>query len=243
VDRRHLADLLHEQDIKIMNSEQAVQSGKLANVQGMIYGNVHVQYEDQQLTREVFDIMSRGTKTKQYTKRYCQVVVNLTMDNVDTGKPYHVFSRTKDFDSDRDSGESSFAKTLGFSQSKPEPVSQTAEKLLNLVVSEFIADISPHREVLKVVLEKGMSKAVDSGNKLAKTGDYAGALEDYQSACREKPEDDGAVFNAGVMYEVQGDLARAEQQYLKAFRMNAKDKYASARQRARVEGKTEKDEN
>ncbi|HUS47445.1 MAG TPA: CsgG/HfaB family protein [Phycisphaerae bacterium] len=235
VDRRNLGKILTEQDIRIMNSEQAVKAGKLADVQAMIYGQVTVNVTDERLSRSYFDPFSRSMKKKDYTKRYCLVAVNLTMDDIDTAKTFHTFTLTKEFDSDKDKEGSSLGGVLGFSSDDPPPADQTVNQMLDLVVQQFVREISPHKVVVSVKLGNGKSEAVKTGNKLAKAGDYAEALEMYQAAMSERPDDDGAAFNAGVMYEALCDFSNAEKNYSKAISLKAKDEYIEARQRVRAE--------
>jgi tetratricopeptide (TPR) repeat protein len=176
-------------------------------------------------------------KTKPYTKRYCLVSVNLTMTDIDTAKTIHTFTITKEFDSEKDGEKSAVGQFLGFSSDSPPPVDQTVNGMVDLVVQEFCQQISPHRQALSVKLEGGKTKAVEKGNTLAKAKDYPGALEMYEAGLAEKPDDDGAAFNAGVMYEAQGDFANAEKSYQKAFKLgDNKQKYADAKQRVRQEG-------
>lgn len=238
VDRNNLAKILREQDIKIMNSDTAVQMGKLANVQAMIYGNVRVSARDDHGTKTYFDVFSQTMKTKPYTKRYCQVSVGMTMTDVDTATSFYSKEITRGFDSEKDGGSSGAGAFFGFSSDTPPPIDQTINQLVEQVVAEFCQQISPHREVVRVPLEKGKTKSVAMGNKLAKVKEYGEALEKYKAGMAEAPEDDGAVFNAGAMYEALLDFENAFQCYDKAFKMNPdKNEYVEARRRVRQESK------
>jgi len=240
VDRRNLAKIMREQDIKIMNSEQdAVKVGKLANVQAMIYGNIRVNAKDERYMASYFDIFSQTTKTKPKTKRFVLVSVNLSMTDIDNGKVILPYTLTKEFDSEKAS--SGMAAAFGFGSDTPPPVDQTVNKVMDEVVQEFAQQICPYRMEVKVHLESGKTKGVERGNVLAKSKDYPGALEMYKAALAEMPKDDGANFNAGAMCEAQGDFGGAEQYYTRAFGLSGDDKktqqkYADARQRVRAEG-------
>jgi predicted TPR repeat methyltransferase len=89
--------------------------------------------------------------------------------------------------------------------------------------------------VVRERLAKGKSDAVDTGNKLAEASDYKGALEVYLQAIKEKPDDHGAMFNAGLMCEAAGDLKQAQDYYDRAFRLKPEEQYIRARQRVRTE--------
>ncbi len=235
VDRRNLAKIMHEQDIKIMNSETAVQAGKLADVQAMVYGTVAVKVSDEQATRSVFDPFSRSMREKTYTKRNCYVSVNITMTDIDTASALRTFTLSKTFDSDKDGKSSALGKMMGFSSDNPPAASETVGQLLDVVVAEFIQQISPHRQAISERLESGKTSAVDKGNKLAKEKEYADALEQYRKAIRERSDDDGACFNAGLMCEALGDFDGATDYYSKAVQLGDKDKYIKARKRVKAE--------
>lgn len=248
VDRRNLAGILQEHDVQIMNATDAAkveEKLKIANVQAMIYGTVTVNARDERASREVLDIgslagRSVSTKTKYYTKRYCYVSVNLTMDDVQTSKTIKTFTLQQAFDSEKDTGSSSLGKFVGFGSDNPPPVAETVDKVLTVCVEQFIKEISPHRVNEKVKLESGESPKVETGNKLAKAGEYADALALYRQAMAEKHGDYGAVFNAAVMCEALGDMKGAYELYSKAFQMNPKkDSCLECRKRVKAEMKEE----
>jgi tetratricopeptide (TPR) repeat protein len=86
-------------------------------------------------------------------------------------------------------------------------------------------------------METGASKIVETGNKLARAGDYDEALECYTRALQTNPDDHGAMFNAGLIHEAKGELAAAEQYYSRAFAIKDREKYVLARARVRTECK------
>lgn len=231
VDHRNLKEILQRQDIHIMTSNEAADAGKLANVHAMIYGTVSVMASDETVVKTVPDIINRGLKQKEYVKRHCLVTVNLTLDDVETARTLRTFTVSKEMDSDKDSA--SALSAIGFSSDNPPPVSQTVNGLIDQCVSEFVAQISPHRVEFVQKLQKGKSNAVKTGNKLAAAGDHKEALDMYLEALQIKPNDDGAAFNAGVMQEALGNVDAAQELYTRAFRLKQKDEYVQARQRVR----------
>jgi len=235
VDRGHLAQVLKEQDLQIMTSDQAVSAGKIAQVQAIIFGDVRVQTRDEPAQRQQYNIVTRRMDTVYYRKRFCLVSVSLTMTDVDNSKQIHKFAIPKQFDSDKEGGNAAIMKMFGMGSDNPPPVDDTVNKLVDEVVKEFTAQVSPTRAQVPVKLEPGASETVATGNKMAKAGDYAGALDVYKTAMQQKPDDDGAVFNAGVMQEALGHFAEADQLYFKAFQMGKKQKYIDARQRVHRE--------
>lgn len=231
VDHRNLEQILHRQDIHIMTSDQVAQAGKLADVHAMVYGTVSVIATDEHAVRKVPDLINRGIKEKHYVKRHCLVTVNITMDDVETSKTLRTFTATREMDSDKDSP--SALSAIGFSGDNPPPVAQTVNSLIDQCIGEFVRQISPHRVETRQKLQKGKSKLVETANKLAVVGDIDEALELYIEALAIKSDDDGAAFNAGVMYELKQDFAQAEEFYTRAFRLKDRDEYVQARQRVR----------
>ena len=67
-------------------------------------------------------------------------------------------------------------------------------------------------------------------------GKSESTLDWYERAIEENPDDHGAVFNAGVMHEAMGQFKKAESCYDRAFKIEPKNQYVSARRRVRTEG-------
>ncbi len=240
VDRKRLAAILDEQDLQLAISDTASAEtlGKLAKVDAMIYGTVHVNHRDERATRKSFDPLSRSLKTVSYTRRFVMVSVNFTMDAVNTGRTLASVSAVREYDSDKDKDKSkgeSVGKVLGFSGDNPPPTDSVVGELIDQCVGEFIVKISPHEVKVVEKLRRTKSKIGETGNKLAEAGDHAEALEYYQAAIDADPADHEAVFNAGVMHEAMGNLSAAEQHYDRAFRMEPEEQYIHARRRVRQE--------
>ena len=242
VDRKRLRAIMDERDLQlaISDTSSAGKAGKLANVDAMIYGNVTVMSRDEQGTREVFDFARNTTKTVPYNKRYCMAAINFTMDDINTSKTITTVTVTREYDSEKknSSGAAALAMAMGMGgSSNVAPVDQVLENLIDQCVKEFVSKVSPHQVAFSEKLMTGKSKPVGTANKLAFAGEYSEALDLYLQSIELKPDDDGAMFNAGLMYEAMGKLDRAEQLYDRAFKTKDKDKYVLARRRVRVEAK------
>jgi len=239
VDRMRLKAILDEKDLQmaVSDSASAGQAGKIADVQAMIYGTVKVSTQQQTKTRTTIDPLRRRTKTVTYKQLYCMANINFTMDHVGTSKTLAAVNATHEFDSEKDkkSKKTSIAKAMGFKGDNVPPSDQILNRLIDDCIDEFLSKISPHEEVVTEKLQKGKSKIVATGNTLAVAGDYAEALECYQSAVEQNPNDHGAIFNAGVMNEAMGNFVEAEQLYDKAFKIDPKESYVFARKRVRLE--------
>jgi len=236
VDRQRIQAILDEQDLQtaVCDTASAGQVGKLADVQAMIYGSVKVTVEEQNTTRTTFDPIHQTMRTVPYTRRFCLAAVNFTMDDLVTGKTLAAVSVTRQYDSDKDkSAGGKLGRVIGFAPDKTSPVDQIISGLIDQCVQEFVNKISPHEIVVTEKLQRCKVKAGATANKLAKAGEYEEALEIYLQIIKARPDDHGAAFNAGLMYEALGQLDKAEQFYDKAFRINPKERYVLARKRVR----------
>jgi len=247
VDRKRLKAVLDEQDLQaaFSDSSKAVQAGKIAKVDGMIYGTATLTSRDEHLTRTTVNPLTKSSKEVPYLKRQVMVAINFTFDDIATGKTLASVPTMHNSDEKQKKSSSGgigdFAKKAmsgiggGDSGGDIQSVDQMAMPLIDECVQEFLNKISPHEVVVTEPLGKGKTEAVRTGNKLAMAKAYADALEAYQAASREKPDDYDAVFNAGVMYEVLGKLGEAEKCYDAAFKLKPQTQYAQARQRVRQE--------
>lgn len=237
VDRMRLKAILDEQDLQIAISDGAAAGrvGKLADVQAMIYGSVKATARAERDTRSVFDTARMRPKTISYTRRYCLAAVNFTMDDVSTGKTLASASTSREYDSAKGASTLSRVKTVAGLGSNIGELDAIVVTLIDECVAEFLGKISKHEVVVIEELQRGKSEVVGTGTKLAAVGDYAEALECYQKGMKQAPEDHEVVFNIGVIYEAMGNLARAEEYYGRAVRMEPKERYIGARKRVRLE--------
>ncbi|MCJ7544000.1 MAG: tetratricopeptide repeat protein [Phycisphaerae bacterium] len=240
VDRKRLKAVLDEQDLQaaIVDSAKAVEAGKIAHVDAMIYGTMNVTTRDEEFTQTVVDPFSRSTKQVQRTKRYVMAAVNFTIDDVTTSKTLTTVSVVREYDSEKDKSGGrggALGKLVGMGGDKLPASDQILSGLIDECVAVFVAKISPHQVVVSEKLGKGKSDSVQTGNKLAVAGDYAEALDLYKTAAEANSEDHEALFNAGVMCEALGRLGEAEQYYDRAFKLKPQEQYALARKRVRTE--------
>jgi tetratricopeptide (TPR) repeat protein len=246
VDRKNLKKIMDEQDLQIASitdAAQAAKVGQVAKVDAMIYGNATVITRDERGSKQVIDPLNRSTKTVDYTKRFVQVTVNFTMDNVRTSKMLATAAVKREWDSEKDGkkgGMAAVTGALGVGDSQPDAAAQVIGRLVDECCHEFVGMICPHPEVVTERLESGKSKKASRGNTLAEEGDYKGALDFYLEAIQENPDDAGAMFNAGLMYEATGNLEKAGEFYNRAWREKDLKKYAAARQRVLREAEAPK---
>ncbi|MBN1555488.1 MAG: tetratricopeptide repeat protein [Phycisphaerae bacterium] len=240
IDRKRVRAIMEERDFQmsVVDTDQAVEFGKIAQVDAMIYGTVYV---DQSEKDEIIHIPVpyAGTMRKTVTHRMSTAAVTFAMVDVQTTKTICSVTVTRKYDS-KNSPKEEKEKYKEFKNN----LSAITQHLIDECVREFVGKISPHEVVVSLQLEAGKSKLVKNGNNFADEGEYKDAIEVYQSALRETPDDDGAMFNIGVCYEAMGQLTQAEQWYNKAIRLNPDSEYIRARKRVRVEaeGEDETDE-
>ena len=237
VDRKRLKQIMDEKDLQMAIADTATASrvGKIANVDAVIYGTVHVSTKDESASRRVFDPLSRSLKEKRYTKRFCQVAVNFTMDDIKTGTTLATEAEPREYNSEDDEKAGGIGKALGIGAEKLPPTEKVIAELVDRAVTSFAAGISPHRETFTETLAGSTSRLVRDGHEFAESSEWADALRCYQQAIQANCDDHGAVFNAGVMCEVMGELKKAEQYYDQAVRLEPKGEYIAARGRVRRE--------
>jgi len=238
-DRKRLSAIMDERDVQLMiaDTDTAAKVGKIADVDAMIYGNVTIITRQSTGYRKVFDPLSQKVKRQPYRKQYCLATVNFTMDNINTSRTLATVTVKRDYDSERDEEKSFMVQTLGIGGDELSPRDQIIAVLIERCVEEFLAKISPHREVIEERLWKGKTDFVKSGNRFAEAGEYADALELYLQGIKEKPDDRGAIFNAGVVCEAMGRLKEAQAYYDQAIAIKAKapSQFIKALSRVRAE--------
>jgi len=237
-DRKKLKEIMDQRDVNVMvsNASTAVQVGKLAKVDAIIYGTVMVTQQRDHIAKQVPTLGGSTyvtTKTVYVTRQTCQIQVTFTMDDVNTGMTLVAMSPKRDFDSDKAS-KGGLAKFVGMG-GEPAPADQVINGLIDECVDEFIARISPHDVSIPVKLGNGKSETVVTGNKLAAAGDTDEAITCYERAAKEHPDDADAFFNAGVMYEKRLQWKESERMYSRAFEIKPEERFIEARRRVRNE--------
>lgn len=233
VDRKRLQELLDQRglQLRISDTATAAEAGRIAEVDAVIYGSVSVLARDRQVSRAGPDRASDRPERIHYTRRYCTVSVNFTVDQVSTPMTLAAVTLSSQYDSPKDDQGQQIGRALGFWGDDLPSANQIHGWLIDACVKQFIRKISPRSVSETVELERGRSRTARKGNKLARAGDYDKALDCYVRAMEADGHDDGAAFNAGVMCEARGDSRQAEQYYSRAFALNDKEKYLLARDR------------
>lgn len=247
VDRKRLASIMEERDmrISIADSAAAARVGKLAECDAMIYGTVNIVTRDEHSTRTVYNAASKTYQQVPHLKRFAMAAVNFTLDDIITGKTLTSVTATRQYDSDKDdvSRMDAFMAAVGSpTQKTPRAMDQIVDNLVSQCVTEFLNKISPHQVRFEEKLAGVRSPSAELGGKLALAGEHAEAVDAYQRGIAEKPDDHGAMFNCGLVYELMAkqdvaNLTKAEEYYDKAVKVKPDLRYIMARKRVRSEQK------
>jgi tetratricopeptide (TPR) repeat protein len=114
-------------------------------------------------------------------------------------------------------------------------------RLMQKAAAEAAGKIAPHQTQRDVRLAgatfgKGAG-AIRQGNELARQGDWAKAMEQWQSALAENPESDAAMYNLGVACEAVNDFERARRMYAAAAERSDNELYRKALARVERSGR------
>ena len=237
-DRAHVRKVLEEKQLQMAFSDpgSVVKAGKFAGVDAMIVGRVTASGQDSQVSESYFDIISQSMRQRMVTIRQVSVNVSMKLISVKSGREFVTRAAFREYDSSdkKKGGGSGGLAFIGIGGSKLKGVQATVEELLRQCMRELHGVISPHDVAVQVSLQRGRSKDVKTGNVFADEGNYKEALTYYLRAIQAMPDDHGAMFNAGAMYEAMGDLPNAQKMYGRAMSVNADRKYIVARNRVKT---------
>lgn len=240
IDRKRLQAIMEERDFQmsVVDTDQAVEFGKIAMVDAMIYGTVYIDQVEKIETHNVSGPYGVSIPVKS-EYRASTAAVTFAMVDVQTTKTICSVTITRKYDSKTMSKEE---KQLYKKVEKN--LAAITQMLIDECVREFVGKISPHEVEVQLQLEAGKTQQVKDGNNFASEKEYKDAIDMYQSGLAEAPDDDGAMFNIGVCHEALGQLTDAETWYDKAIRVRPDPEYIRARKRVRVEavGQDEADE-
>jgi tetratricopeptide (TPR) repeat protein len=188
----------------VVDTDSAVAYGKNLGADAVVYGTVSVLW---------------AGPLHQAQATQCDVTVRFVIDDVKTASTLAALS---------------FSSRYPAEGAPPSPLGAAAPEAVELIaqcVDRFIAWLSPQTVPVSEHLQVGRTRLVLDGNRLARAGEYTEALGYYLRGMEESPGDDGAVFNAGLMYEAMGELDKARQFYDRAALMRPSEQVDQARQR------------
>ncbi|MGQ9560036.1 MAG: CsgG/HfaB family protein [Candidatus Oleimicrobiaceae bacterium] len=248
VERERVLQILEEHKLAmagVVDAATAKEVGRLLGVDALIFGEVTAyslepdQVGTEKVERKVgtgqYRTVRRGNKEvreeimktvlvdQEYRIRRGAVGVTFRMVKVETGELLAVKSNTKSYDSGK--------VVAGRGTLKPRE--QILKDLLSGVVEEFARQIAPYVVVERRPIEKGKGM-MTVGRKYAQRGLWAEARDAFAQAVASQPRDAAAHYNLGLALEVLGDWDKAEAEYQRAIRLQAKDIYLDALARVRT---------
>jgi tetratricopeptide (TPR) repeat protein len=188
----------------VVDTASAVEYGKRLGADAVVYGTVSVVW---------------AGPLHQPEATQCDVTVRFVIDDVKTASTLAALS---------------FSSRYPPEGAPPSPAGAAAPEAVELIaqcVNRFIAWLSPQTVSVTEHLQFGRTQLVLEGNHLARQGQYSEALGCYLRGMEESPGDDGAVFNAGLMYEAMGQFDKARQFYDRAALMHPSEQVDQARRR------------
>jgi tetratricopeptide (TPR) repeat protein len=191
--------------IVVTDTASAAEFGKSIGADAVAYGTVAVTWAD-------------WPKDSDAQVGQCVVTVRFVIDDIQAGRTLAAAAFSRRYPPDD-------------SRTSPAAGREVVEELLAQCVDRFVAWLCPQGIAVNERLQVGRTRTVLDGNRLARAGKFAQALDCYLSAMDESPGDDGAVFNAGLMYEALGQLDKARQFYDQAALMRPGDQVDQARKR------------
>lgn len=100
------------------------------------------------------------------------------------------------------------------------------QQALSEVVGNFLRDITPRMVTEKIELDD--AQPLKPGIQRAEQGDLAGAEQAWKSVLEKDPGHPGAIFNLGVLLEVNGEFEKAAEHYQRASSLSPKPLYRQA---------------
>ena len=185
----------------IVDTPSAVAWGKAIGVDAVAYGAVVVAWPGSSRTGR----SATGPAGGPAAIPSCQVTVNLVIDEVRGGRTIASLVVSQRYPPQDEA------------RAVPSPAAPSAEAVVEELVAQcvdrLVGRLCPQTVWVNAQLQFGRTRLVLDGNRLARAGQYAAALDCYLQAIKLSPGDDGAVFNAGLMCEAMGRLDEAAEFY------------------------------
>jgi hypothetical protein len=185
----------------IVDTPSAVAWGKAVGADAVAYGTV-----------AVIGSGERAGAKPTGGQVACQVVVNLVIDDVRSGRTVASLSVSQRYPPPQT------AAPPGSAPAAP-AAEAVVEELIAQCVDRLVKRLCPQTVWVNEQLQFGRTRLVLDGNHLARAGQYEQAMDCYLRAIELSSGDDGAVFNAAVMCEALGRLDEAQKLYERAAAM------------------------
>ncbi len=154
---------------------------------------------------------------QHYVIRRGTVAVTFRVVNIETGELIASKAKSKSYDSGK----------LIEGRGKLKPQDAILNDLMNEIVEDFARQIAPYSVTEKLALESGKD-AIKVGVQYARNGLWDEAIEAFQTAVNQQPQNSNSHYNLGVAYQVVGDYDNAEKEFNKAIALKNKNLYFRA---------------
>ena len=258
LERDKLRRVMEEQNLGmagIVDDATAARVGELLGVDALIFGEVTMyDVEDKEVEKMVKErrgtgkyqtVEEKDKKTgevkkvrkeiyeevyvpKKYWVRLGNVAINFRVVDTGTGRLLAAHSESGSYDSEKD--RSFWEKVSDTRNLKPK--SEILDGLSDDICKKFARMIAPYYTQEKRTIEPGQG-SIGMGVKYAEAGLWPEAMEAWEQAITEMPNEPAGYYNLGLAYEVQGMLERAEASYKKAVGLKNKKLYMDALARIR----------
>ncbi len=231
IEREAVATIMKEKDLAdagLAEENKALQLGKLSKAQAICFGKVVIDIQTVSGKAKTVRFKRTGsgvvpaTEYKKRIKRTITVAATVKLVATATDKSILTFnkrySNTIDLKPSAVLGSDASAADLS-------PEDDVIMTLITRIVDDFVAQLMPHEVHMRIPLAKVKSKPAKTAVKLAKVGDYEEAISLFKDAIEIKPNDHGAVYDLGVMYEVTHRPELALKYYKRAYSIKDKDLY------------------
>jgi hypothetical protein len=190
----------------IVDTPSAVAWGKAVGADAVAYGTVVVVSSGQTPPARASTRPAGRVQTEVLS---CQVTVSLVIDEVPAGRTVASMAVSQRYPSQ--------------GAGSPGPAAPSAdavvEELISQCIDRLVGRLCPQTVWVNERLQFGRTRLVLDGNGLARAGRFEKALDCYLRAAELSSGDDGAVFNAALMYEALDQLATAREFYERAAAM------------------------
>ncbi len=250
--RRETRKVLAEQDLKaagLVDAGTAVRAAKLLDVQALITSKLNIRIEVKKSKKTTFDLThiaaaagshwgagsaSIGAREADQISRNMTVQCSFGMMDAATGDTYFEYAPKPFRKHDKKTPGVIFGRSSG--EGDLDPVDMYIGELVQQGTREFVSMFAPCEVEYAYELESSSNEASAAGVASMRAEDYETAMQHFQAALAEIPEDHRSVFCMGVAGELMGDWDAALKYYKQACGMRGVDeeemaKYLAAKNR------------
>jgi hypothetical protein len=239
VERESVAAIMKEKDLidaGLAEENKAVQLGKLAKAQAICYGRVVIDIrtvEGQSKTLKFYPgrrSMNVHSEPVKRIKRTISVSATVKLVETATGKSIITFNRRSSQTADLKPG---MLMGEDAQEINLRPEEDVIERLITTIVDEFVGQIVPYEVRYEVKIVKPKGKLAKGALKYLRIGEYEKAENLFREGLEVKPDDHGAWYDLGLIYEIKGNLKEAQKCFMRAYNGKEEDVYYRAVKRVR----------